>query len=145
MTRAADAADPSEVVIALDFSSSILDDKANRGRFADALDKIADRVIETKEDLVTGDATVSLIRFASKAAVVKGCHDIHLKADPDAVDTIRAVSAIGRGCLSGRRFKGLEVRHRPGHELRRADAARCQALDRRRQAPGTHLLHGWEA
>ncbi len=38
---AAEPADPSDVVVALDFSHSILDDRPNRTRFADALDEIA--------------------------------------------------------------------------------------------------------
>ena len=38
---AATPADRSDVVLILDFSASILDDKANRDRFAAALDRIA--------------------------------------------------------------------------------------------------------
>ena len=65
---AATPADRSDVVLILDFSASILDDKANRDRFAAALDRIADRVVETSSDLVAGDATVSIIQFATEAA-----------------------------------------------------------------------------
>ena len=66
--------DRSEVVLVLDFSASILKDKANRDRFAAALERIADRVDETSSDLIAGDATVSIVQFAAKAADYHGLH-----------------------------------------------------------------------
>jgi Fibronectin type III domain len=90
------APDRSDVVLVLDFSASILDDPANRNRFAAALERIADRVDETSSDLVAGDATASIVQFAAKAADYEGCTDIKLLDDPDAVarfaDCLRSVA-----------------------------------------------------
>jgi hypothetical protein len=78
--------DPAEVVLVFDFSASILDDAATRNRFADALDRIADRVNETEQDLIAGDTTVSLVQFASRAADVPGCTNLKLLDSPATVD-----------------------------------------------------------
>ena len=78
-------ADPSDVVLVLDFSASILRDEANRNRFGAALERIADRVDEISSDLVAGDATVTIVQFATKAADYPGCTDLKLLADPQAV------------------------------------------------------------
>ncbi len=86
------ATDPSDIVLVLDFSGSILDDAATRTNFADALDGIAGRVEETAATLVAGDATVSIIRFATRAADVSGCTGLQLRDNPDAV-------AAFAGCL----------------------------------------------
>jgi len=83
--RAVEAPDKSEVVLVLDYSASILRDKANRDRFAVTLERMADRVDQTSADLVAGDTTVSIIQFAAKAADYKGCTDLHLLADAAAV------------------------------------------------------------
>jgi hypothetical protein len=92
--------DRSEVVLVLDFSASILQDKANRDRFAAALERIADRVDETSADLTTGDATMSIVRFAAKAADYPGCADIKLLGDALAVanfaDCLRSVAGAYR-------------------------------------------------
>lgn len=77
--------DRSEVVLVLDFSASILDDKANRDRFAAALDRIADRVDATSADLVAGDATVAIVQFATSGADYPGCVDLKLFGNPGAV------------------------------------------------------------
>ncbi|MBA2300825.1 MAG: hypothetical protein H0W22_08660, partial [Chloroflexi bacterium] len=66
-------ADPSDVVLVLDFSASILRDEANRNRFGAALERIADRVDEISSDLVAGDVTVTIVQFATKAADYPGC------------------------------------------------------------------------
>ena len=71
-------ADRSEVVLVFDLSASILVDTTNRGRFAAALDRIAARVDETSADLVAGDATVSIVQFASRAVDYAGCVDLKL-------------------------------------------------------------------
>lgn len=94
--------DRSEVVLVLDFSASILDDAANRDRFAAALDRIADRIDATSSDLVAGDATVSIVQFAATAADYPGCIDIKLFESPDSVarfaDCLRNVAdAYRRG------------------------------------------------
>jgi len=103
--RAVEAPDQSDIVMALDFSASILRDKANRDRFATALERMADRVDETSADLVAGDTTVSLIQFATRAANYPGCVDLKLLNDPAAVakfaDCLRS--------LAGDYRKGLEA------------------------------------
>ena len=92
LVGAASPADPSHVVVVLDYSSSILSDQATRGQFADALERLAERVDATAADLVTGDATVSFVRFASSAQDQPGCTDLELKDNPQAVATMS-------GCL----------------------------------------------
>ncbi len=96
--------DSSDVVLGLDFSASILNDARNRARFAGALERMADRVDALSADLVTGDTTVSLVQFASKARDVEGCTDLHLLNDPEAVatfaDCLRTVGAAYRRGLS---------------------------------------------
>jgi hypothetical protein len=72
------APDRSEVVLVLDFSASILEDATNRNRFGAALERIADRVDETSADLVAGDATLSIVQFATKAVDYPGCADLRL-------------------------------------------------------------------
>jgi hypothetical protein len=83
--RAQTAPDPSDVVIVLDFSASILDEPADRNRFGAALERIADRVDETLSDLIAGDTTVSIVQFAAKAADYPRCADLKLLASPQAV------------------------------------------------------------
>src|SRR4051812_40854584 len=56
---AAQEADKSDVVLVFDFSASILNDKTNRTRFADALERIAQRIGVISGDLIQGDTTVS--------------------------------------------------------------------------------------
>ena len=77
--------DKAEVVLVLDFSASILDDDTSRNRFGAALERIADRVEETSRDLIAGDATVTIVQFASKAADYPNCVDIKLLGSPAAV------------------------------------------------------------
>jgi hypothetical protein len=81
----AQAPDRSEVVIVLDFSASILQDDANRDRFAAALDRIADRIDATASDLLAGDTTVTIVQFATRAADYAGCTDLELLASPPSV------------------------------------------------------------
>ncbi len=102
-TRAA-APDRSDIVLVLDFSASILQDKANRDRFAGALEGIASRVDETSADLVQGDTTASIVQFAAKAIDTPGCVDLHLLNSPETVgtfaDCLRAVAAAYRKGLN---------------------------------------------
>ena len=92
--------DRSEVVLVLDFSASILEDVANRDRFAAALDRIADRVDATSSDLVAGDATVTIVQFAASAADYAGCVDLKLIESPQTVarfaDCLRNVAKAYR-------------------------------------------------
>jgi hypothetical protein len=105
-SAAAQTPDPSDVVVVLDFSASILEDRANRNRFAAALDRIADRVDETAADLVAGDATVSIVQFATRAAGYQGCSDLKLLGSPSTVKRfatcLRGLAAAYRkGTTSG--------------------------------------------
>ncbi len=59
--------DPSDVVIALDFSISIMEEKDTRNDFAAALDRIADDVDANREELMSGNATFTFVAFASEA------------------------------------------------------------------------------
>jgi hypothetical protein len=97
---AAAGPDKAEVVLVLDFSASILDDRTSRNRFGAALERIADRVDETSRDLMAGDATVTIVRFASKAADEAGCTDMKLFGSPSTVrrfaDCLRSVAAAYR-------------------------------------------------
>jgi hypothetical protein len=79
------APDQSDIVLVLDYSASILEDAANRDRFAAALDRIADRIDATSSDLVAGDTTVTLVQFATRAADYPGCVDLGLLASPGTV------------------------------------------------------------
>ena len=92
--------DKSDVVLVLDFSASILRDSANRGRFATAIERIADRVNQTSADLVAGDATVSIIQFATRAIDYPNCSDLKLLNSPETVvrfaDCLRSVAAAYR-------------------------------------------------
>jgi hypothetical protein len=83
--RAQTAPDPSDVVLVLDFSASILDEPADRNRFGAALERIADRVDETATDLIAGDTTVSIVQFAAKAADYPRCAELKLLGSPQAV------------------------------------------------------------
>jgi Fibronectin type III domain len=84
-TVRAQTPDPSDVVLVLDFSASILQEPADRNRFAAALERIADRVEETSADLVAGDTRITVIQFAARAASYQGCADLKLLANPQAV------------------------------------------------------------
>ncbi|HET9757295.1 MAG TPA: fibronectin type III domain-containing protein [Candidatus Limnocylindrales bacterium] len=83
--RALTAPDPSDVVLVLDFSASILDEAPDRNRFGAALERIADRVEETSSDLLAGDTTVSIVQFAAVAADYPDCADLKLLGSPEAV------------------------------------------------------------
>ena len=67
IASAQQAPDEADVVLLMDFSASILNDRANRNRFAQALERIADRVDQISGELQTGDTTVSFVQFASRA------------------------------------------------------------------------------
>jgi hypothetical protein len=96
--------DRSEVVLVLDFSASILEDTANRNRFGAALEGIADRVDETTADLVAGDATLSIVQFATRAADYPGCADLRLLNSAPTVarfaNCLRSVAGAYRKGLS---------------------------------------------
>jgi hypothetical protein len=79
------APDRSEVVLVFDLSASILRDATNRNRFGAALERIAARVDETSSDLVAGDARVSIVVFAAKAADYQDCAELKLLDSPETV------------------------------------------------------------
>jgi hypothetical protein len=99
-TSLAQTPDRSEIVLVLDFSASILEDVTNRDRFAAALDRIADRVDATTADLVVGDATVTIVQFATNAADYPGCVELKLLDSPATVarfaDCLRDVAKAYR-------------------------------------------------
>ncbi|HEX2754449.1 MAG TPA: fibronectin type III domain-containing protein [Candidatus Limnocylindrales bacterium] len=96
--------DRSDVVLVLDFSASILDDKTNRNRFGAALERIADRVDEISTDLVAGDTTVTIVQFATRAAGYPGCTDLKLLDRAPTVarfaDCLRSVAVAYRKGLT---------------------------------------------
>ena len=105
--------DRSHVVLVVDFSASILEDKANRNRFGAALERIADRVEETSADLVGGDATVTIVQFATLAADQPGCADMKLLGSPETVvrfaNCLRAVAGAYRKGLDRALTKRIGV------------------------------------
>ncbi len=92
VSLAQDHPDQSDIVLVLDYSGSILNDAANRDRFAGALDRIADRIDATSADLVAGDTTVTFVQFATRAADYPGCVDLKL------LDSVAAVARFA-DCL----------------------------------------------
>jgi hypothetical protein len=83
---AAEEPEASDIVIVLDFSSSILDDEATRTAFADALDRLAARTEEIGDTLLLGDVTVSIVIFATTAIEVPDCVDLSFRENQAAVD-----------------------------------------------------------
>ena len=96
--------DQSDVVLVLDYSASILDDAANRNRFAAALDDIADRIDATSADLVAGDTTVTLVQFATRAADYPDCVELKLL---ESTATVARFAECLRGAAVAYR-KGLD-------------------------------------
>jgi hypothetical protein len=105
--------DKAEVVVVLDFSASILDDRTSRNRFGAALERIADRVDETSRDLIAGDATVTIVRFASRAVDEEGCSEMALFGSPSTVrrfaDCLRSVAAAYRKGLDPALTKAIGI------------------------------------
>jgi hypothetical protein len=103
--------DPSDIVLVLDFSGSILEDKSIRTDFADALDGIAARVEEISDTLTAGDATVSIVRFATKAADLADCTGLRLRLNAQAVadlaGCLRRVAATYRKGVDAALTKAL--------------------------------------
>ncbi|HYN69280.1 MAG TPA: hypothetical protein VEX41_03610 [Candidatus Eisenbacteria bacterium] len=83
---AQETVEPSDVVIVLDYSLSILQDEASRGQFAEALARIADSVDEKAADLAAGNATISFVAFASTAVdYLPECVDLKLSGSEENV------------------------------------------------------------
>ena len=81
-TAAAEANDDaSDIVLVLDVSGSILEDRDIRTDFADALDRIASRVDETSETLTAGDATVSRHRHVLTNALGGTTENVQVDTD----------------------------------------------------------------
>jgi hypothetical protein len=101
---AAQTPDQSDVVLVLDVSASILQDKANRNRFGAALERIADRVDATSPKLVGSDTTVTIVQFATRAADYPGCSDLKLFGSPETVahfaDCLRSLATAYRKGLT---------------------------------------------
>ena len=144
-SAAAQGPDKSDVVIVLDFSASILDDKPTRDRFGAALDRIAARVDEISADLLAGDTTVSLVQFAAAAADVPGCTDLKLLNSPAGVEPVRQLPARGRSRLSQGPQPGPHEEDRRRHELRRGDGAGREASPGGLRPAGADPLHRRQA
>ena len=92
LVGAANAQDPSDVVLVFDVSDSILEsDDGTNVEFAAALEGIADRVDDIADDLVVGNATVSFVAFAVTAIPYPtGCQGLELNQDPAAIARFEA-------------------------------------------------------
>ncbi|MDO8485560.1 MAG: fibronectin type III domain-containing protein [Candidatus Limnocylindrales bacterium] len=141
--------DRSEVVLVLDFSASILEDVANRNRFAAAVDRIADRIDATSSDLVAGDTTVTIVQFATSAADYADCVDLKLIESPQTVarfaDCLRNVAKAYRKGLDPALTRKIGVDTNYVAAMERA--ARHLALDAVRPAlilftDGKHDVQG---
>lgn len=80
-TTAAGGIEPSDVVLAFDFSASMKEDGKNVDT-ASALRTLADRIPAYTDDIIASDITVHLIWFRGDAVAVPGCEMIHLDAQP---------------------------------------------------------------
>jgi len=104
IATAQQAPDRAEVVIVFDFSASILQDAANRDRFATAIEQIAARVDAISADLEAGDSTVSFVQFAVRAQDYPRCVELRLLGSPETVGRfatcLRSVAAAYRRGLN---------------------------------------------
>ena len=137
--------DRSEVVLVLDFSASILEDVANRDRFAAALDRIADRVDATSSDLVAGDATVTIVQFATSAADYPGCVDLKLLDSPRDRRALRRLPQERRQGVPKGPGSRSHPEDRRRHELRRRHGAGGPAPCRGRRPAGADPVHRRQA
>ena len=107
------APDKADVVLVLDFSASILNDEGIRNRFGAALERIADRVDETTRDLIAGDATMTIVQFAARAADYHGCVGLKLIGSPATVrkfaDCLRSVAGAYRKGLDPALTKAIGI------------------------------------
>ena len=92
--------EPSHIVLVLDLSGSILEDEVTRTDFALAIEGIAARVEVTAATLAAGDATVSIVTFATRAADLPNCTELGLRENVATVaalaDCLRQVGGIYR-------------------------------------------------
>jgi hypothetical protein len=112
--RAAET-DRSNVILVLDFSASILRDEANRNRFGAALEGIAARVDETSADLIAGDASLSIVQFATSAADLPGCVDLETLNSAETVgrfaDCLRSVASAYRKGAAPTKAIGIDTNY----------------------------------
>jgi hypothetical protein len=80
-TTAAGGIQPSDVVLAFDFSASMKEDGKNVDT-ASALRTLADRIPAYTDDIIKSEITVHLIWFRGDAVAVPGCEVIRLDAQP---------------------------------------------------------------
>ena len=113
--RAAETPDRSNVILVLDFSASILNDAANRSRFGAALERIAARVDETSADLTAGDASLSIVQFATSAADLPGCVDLKTLNSAETVgrfaDCLRSVASAYRKGAAPTKAIGIDTNY----------------------------------
>ena len=115
---AAEPAEPSDVVVALDFSDSILSDKPNRTRFADALVEIADRVEVTRDDLVNGNAVISLVPVRQPGPGLSGLPGPRAPPEPRRRRQAGGLPPPRRPPVPARPERADRRRRRDGHQLR---------------------------
>lgn len=83
------AVEPSDVVIVLDYSLSILQDDVTSPQFAAALNRIAATVNDKAADLAAGNATFSFVAFASTADDYDpACVDLKLNGSESTVHNL---------------------------------------------------------
>lgn len=102
------SADPSDVVILIDFSNSIMNpdgdpnltstqkQRANQARMdlADTFDRLREHVLTHRSELALGNATISFVSFATKAVEFRRvCTRMHLRSDPKQV--LRLADCLG--------------------------------------------------
>ena len=74
---AANGIEPSDVVLAFDFSASMAEAGKNIAT-ASALDVLAERIPKYKDDILASDITVHLVVFRGDASSLPGCQTIQL-------------------------------------------------------------------
>jgi len=95
-TTAAGAVQPSDVVLAFDFSASMQEDGKNVDT-SSALRTLAERIPAYTDDIISSDITVHLIWFRGDAVAVPGCEVIHLDTQPKVsmfADCLNEVAAV---------------------------------------------------
>jgi hypothetical protein len=94
--RAAGGIEPSDVVLAFDFSASMKEDDKNLDT-AVSLQTLAERIPAYKDDIIANDIIVHLLWFRGDAEPVPGCEEIRLNSPQnvsDFSDCLRQIAAV---------------------------------------------------
>ena len=138
-------ADPSDVVVALDFSSSILNDKPNRTQFANALDDIADRVEVIRDDLVNGERRHLARPVRQSSRRLPGVREPGAPRGSRGGQQARGLPPAGGQAVPPRPRRVHRQQGRDRHELREGDAAGRDLPACRFEASGHRVLHRRQA